>query len=91
MKTLRSKNHSCDYASLTGHATVQCIFAFRLCLISTDFILQHDLGKKWSLYLTGLIQQMFDDLKIKSKIESTDNTLIFTTYHNSEVEYHLRY
>ena len=44
------------------------------------YVIQHDMGKKWSIYLASLYQFLFDELGVKKKIEfdKTENTLAFT-------------
>ena len=46
------------------------------------YVIQHDMGIKWSIYLTNLYQFLFDDVnkdnKRKIEIEKTENTLAFT-------------
>ncbi|MGB7678897.1 MAG: hypothetical protein WBL49_08810 [Nitrososphaeraceae archaeon] len=46
------------------------------------YLIQHDMGIKWSIYLTNLYQFLFDDVKKDNKrkieIEKTENTLAFT-------------
>jgi hypothetical protein len=46
------------------------------------FLIQHDMGMKWSIYLANLYQFLFDELKKDNKrrveFEKTDNTLAFT-------------
>jgi hypothetical protein len=44
------------------------------------YVIQHDMGKKWSIYLASLYQFLFDELGVKKKIEfdKTKNTLAFT-------------
>ncbi|MFZ0568202.1 MAG: hypothetical protein WAM22_09385 [Nitrososphaeraceae archaeon] len=46
------------------------------------YVIQHDMGIKWSIYLTNLYQFLFDDVKKDNKrkieIEKTENTLAFT-------------
>jgi hypothetical protein len=46
------------------------------------YIIQHDMGKKWSLYLASLYQFLFEELGVNKKIEfdKTENTLAFTIY-----------
>jgi predicted transcriptional regulator len=45
-----------------------------------SYVIQHDLGMKWSIYLANLYQFLFDELGQKKKIEfdKTENTLAFT-------------
>jgi hypothetical protein len=44
------------------------------------YVIQHDMGIKWSIYLASLYQFLFDELGQKKKIEfdKTENTLAFT-------------
>ena len=46
------------------------------------YVIQHDMGIKWSIYLTNLYQFLFDDVKKDNKrkieFEKTENTLAFT-------------
>ena len=44
------------------------------------YVIQHDMGMKWSIYLASLYQFLFDELGINKKIEfdKTENTLAFT-------------
>lgn len=39
------------------------------------FVIQHDLGKKWSLYLTQLFLTVCEELASRPEIMSTDNTV----------------
>jgi hypothetical protein len=45
-----------------------------------SYIIQHDMGKKWSVYLISLYQFLFNELGQNKKIEFdiTENTLAFT-------------
>jgi hypothetical protein len=45
-----------------------------------SYVIQHDMGKKWSIYLASLYQCLFDELGQYKKIEfdKTENTLAFT-------------
>jgi hypothetical protein len=45
-----------------------------------SYVIQHDMGMKWSIYLASLYQFLFDELGLKKKIEfdKTENTLAFT-------------
>ncbi|MFL6409925.1 MAG: hypothetical protein ACJ71K_01600 [Nitrososphaeraceae archaeon] len=45
-----------------------------------SYIIKHDVGKKWSIYLASLYQFLFDELGVNKKIEfdKTENTLAFT-------------
>jgi hypothetical protein len=45
-----------------------------------SYVIQHDMGKKWSIYLASLYQCLFDELGANKKIEfdKTENTLAFT-------------
>lgn len=45
------------------------------------FIIQHDMGIKWSIYLANLYQFLFDEVKKDKRrieFEKTENTLAFT-------------
>jgi len=46
------------------------------------YVIQHDMGIKWSIYLANLYQFLFDDVKKDNKrrieFEKTENTLAFT-------------
>jgi hypothetical protein len=45
------------------------------------YVIQHDMGMKWSIYLANLYQVVFDELNEnnkKIKFEKTENTLAFT-------------
>jgi hypothetical protein len=45
------------------------------------FIIQHDMGIKWSIYLANLYQFLFDEVtkdKKRIEFEKTENTLAFT-------------
>ena len=46
------------------------------------YVIQHDMGIKWSIYLANLYQFLFDEVKKDNKrrieIEKTENTLAFT-------------
>jgi hypothetical protein len=48
------------------------------------YVIQHDMGKKWSLYLASLYHFLFDELGVKKKMEfvKTENTLAFTIYND---------
>lgn len=39
------------------------------------FVIQHDLGKKWSLYMTHLFLRVCEELASRPEIMSTDNTV----------------
>lgn len=39
------------------------------------FVIQHDLGKKWSLYMTQLFLSVCEELASRPEIMSTDNTV----------------
>ena len=43
------------------------------------YVIQHDMGRKWSTYLASLYQCLFDELREGERIEfdKTDNTLAF--------------
>jgi hypothetical protein len=45
-----------------------------------SYVIQHDMGKKWSIYLANLYQFLFDELGENKRIEfdKTENTLAFT-------------
>ena len=45
-----------------------------------SYVIQHDMGLKWSIYLASLYQFLFDELGVSKKIEfdKTENTLAFT-------------
>jgi hypothetical protein len=45
------------------------------------YVIQHDMGMKWSIYLSNLYQLLFDELNENNKkieFEKTENTLAFT-------------
>ena len=46
------------------------------------YVIQHDMGIKWSIYLANLYQFLFDEVKkdnkIRAKFEKTENTIAFT-------------
>jgi hypothetical protein len=45
------------------------------------YVIQHDMGKKWSIYLANLYQFLFDELgenKRRIEFDKTENTLAFT-------------
>jgi hypothetical protein len=43
-----------------------------------SYILQHDMGRKWSLYLSELYRHLFEEFGLeKSYFDITDNTLSF--------------
>jgi hypothetical protein len=47
------------------------------------YVIQHDMGIKWSIYLANLYQFLFDEVKKDNKtrrieFEKTENTLAFT-------------
>ena len=46
------------------------------------YVIQHDMGMKWSIYLANLYQFLFDEIKKENKrrieFEKTENTLVFT-------------
>jgi hypothetical protein len=46
------------------------------------YVIQHDMGMKWSIYLANLYQFLFDELGEKKKIEfdKTENTVAFKIY-----------
>jgi hypothetical protein len=49
------------------------------------YLIQHDMGIKWSTYLASLYQALFDGLnknKPKLEFEKTESTLAFTVYEN---------
>lgn len=49
------------------------------------YMIQHDMGIKWSIYLSNLYQFLFDELrknKAKIEFEKTENTLAFTVNEN---------
>ena len=42
------------------------------------FIIQHDMGKRWSTYFEKLFKYVFEDLKVrKYNFDSTDNSITF--------------
>ncbi len=42
------------------------------------FVIQHDMGKRWSLYFERLFKYVFEDLNLKKyTIDKTDNSLTF--------------
>jgi hypothetical protein len=46
-----------------------------------SYVIQHDMGKKWSIYLANLYQFLFDELgenKRRIEFDKTENTLAFT-------------
>lgn len=43
-----------------------------------DFIIQHDMGKRWSIYLAELFKFVFNDLEAKwADFQTTDNMITF--------------
>lgn len=45
------------------------------------YVIQHDMGMKWSVYLANLYQFLFDEISENNKrieFEKTENTLAFT-------------
>jgi hypothetical protein len=47
------------------------------------YVIQHDMGMKWSIYLANLYQLLFDELNENNKrieFEKTENTLVFTVH-----------
>ncbi|HEY7570308.1 MAG TPA: hypothetical protein VH796_02965 [Nitrososphaeraceae archaeon] len=45
------------------------------------YVIQHDMGMKWSIYLASLYQLLFDELDGNNKrieFQKTENTLVFT-------------
>jgi|SRR5579872_1074160 len=48
------------------------------------FIIQHDLGKKWSQYIGVLVRQMFHEVGTKVEVELTDSTVVFILSHLEE-------
>jgi hypothetical protein len=43
-----------------------------------EFIIQHDMGKRWSVYFEKLFRFVFEDLKVrKCSFDSTDNSVAF--------------
>lgn len=52
------------------------------------FVVQHDMGFKWSLYLAELYRNLFEELGRKdSRFEMTDNTLAFELSLEKDSEY----
>lgn len=48
-----------------------------------QYIIQHDMGKKWSFYYRQLFKKIFEQLGVKKlDIDTTDSTLIFTLDHS---------
>lgn len=44
-----------------------------------SFVIQHDMGRKWSAYLSSAFQTVFEDLETKDlEFNITDNTVFFT-------------
>jgi len=45
-----------------------------------SYVIQHDMGKKWSIYLASLYQFLFEESGVNKIIEfdKTENTLAFT-------------
>ena len=42
------------------------------------FVIQHDMGKRWSLYFERLFKYVFEDVNLKKyTIDKTDNSLTF--------------
>lgn len=42
------------------------------------FVIQHDMGKRWSLYFEKLFRYVFEDLKVrKCSFDNTDNSVAF--------------
>ena len=42
------------------------------------FVIQHDIGKRWSMYFYRLFKYVFEDLKVrKYSFDSTDNSITF--------------
>ena len=43
-----------------------------------SFVIQHDMGKRWSVYIANLIRHVFSDIGAKwVDFQSTDNTVTF--------------
>ena len=45
------------------------------------YVIQHDMGIKWSIYLASIYQFLFEELrkdKRRIEFEKTENTLAFT-------------
>ncbi|MGI0006452.1 MAG: hypothetical protein ACREAR_00445 [Nitrosotalea sp.] len=41
-----------------------------------DLIIQHNMGKNWSIYLKTYFENIFHDLEVKTEFDYTDNTLV---------------
>ncbi|MGI0024558.1 MAG: hypothetical protein ACREA4_05370, partial [Nitrososphaera sp.] len=43
-----------------------------------SYVIQHDLGMKWSLFLSTMVQRVFENMEIeKANFEMTENTIMF--------------
>ncbi len=43
-----------------------------------SYVIQHDLGMKWSLFLSTMVQHVFENMEIeKANFEMTENTIMF--------------
>jgi len=48
-----------------------------------QYIIQHDMGKKWSFYYKQLFEKVFAQLEIKEPfVDTTDSTLVLTLAHS---------
>ena len=46
--------------------------------IQTRFVIQHDMGKRWSIYFEKLFRYVFEDLKVREySFDNTDNSVTF--------------
>ncbi|MDX1596092.1 MAG: hypothetical protein R3327_04050, partial [Nitrosopumilaceae archaeon] len=55
-----------------------------------EIVLQHNMGPKWSLYLSELYKNVFDTFEIQSKIQKTNNTVTIsmdTSIAQKSIEY----
>ena len=49
-----------------------------------SYVIQHELGMKWSLFLSTMIQHVFENMGMEgAKFELTDNTIMFDVAVNS--------
>lgn len=45
-----------------------------------QYVLQHDMSKKWSLYLAELFRNVFEGFEKHSSFEITSNSVVFTVH-----------
>jgi hypothetical protein len=53
------------------------------------FVIQHDMGKRWSIYFERLFRHVFEDLKVrKYSFDNTDNSVAFKIQMDGYNNYH---